>query len=77
MEVLKGWGDELKHPSFKDPLGFQVVGTNLYIRGYPSHQTDVQLEWDYTPSDHRLFRRLKRQFWDDPIYFKKLFEALK
>lgn len=60
-----------------DRFEFQVIGTALYLRGYPSRQADVQLEWDYTPSDYRLFRRLKRQFWEDHIYFKKLFETLK
>lgn len=77
MEVLRGWGYELKQPSYMAPLDFQVVGTNLYIRGYPSRQADVQLKWDYTRSDYTLFQRLKRKFWDDHIYFKKLFETLK
>jgi len=77
MEVLKGWGYELKRPSFMDRFEFQVIGTALYLRGYPSRQADVQLRWDYTRSDYHLFRRLKRKFWDDYIYFKKLFETLK
>ena len=77
IEVLKEWGYKLYAPSYMDDLCFRVVGTNLYIRGYPSRQADIQLRWDYSREDYNLFRRLKRQFWDDHIYFKKLFEMLK
>ncbi|MBI1927826.1 hypothetical protein HYR99_26755 [Candidatus Poribacteria bacterium] len=77
IEALKEWGYELKQPSYMDDLEFQVVGANLFIRGYPSRQADVQLEPDYSRSDYDLFRRLKRKFWDDHIYFKKRFGTLK
>ena len=42
IKVLKEWGYELKQPSYMDDLEFQVVGANLFIRGYPSRQADVQ-----------------------------------
>jgi len=77
IELLKEWGYELREPSVLDDLFFQVVGTNLYIRGYRSRQADILLRWDYSREDYNLFRRLKRKFWDDHIYFKKLFETLK
>jgi hypothetical protein len=77
VELLKKWGYELKQPSFMDALEFQVVGTNLYIRGYPSRQAHIDLEWEYTHSDYNLFQRLKQKFWNDHVYFKKLLETLK
>ncbi len=77
IELLKEWGYELHTPSPLDKLFIRVDGTNLYIRGYPSRQADILLRWDYSREEYNLFRRLKRKFWDDHIYFKKLFETLK
>ena len=77
IEVLKEWGYELRDPSPLDDLFLRVVGTNLYIRGYPSRQAAILLRWNDSREEYNLFRRLKRKFWDDHIYFKKLFETLK
>ncbi|MCH8289845.1 hypothetical protein IH992_01905 [Candidatus Poribacteria bacterium] len=76
LELLKEWGYELK-PTAGNPFSFDVLGTNLYIQTFSTGQADVQLLWDYSRSDYNLFRRLKRKFWDDHLYFKKLFETLK
>jgi len=48
IEMLKEWGYELCTPSSLDDLFLRVVGTNLYIRGYPSRQADILLRWDYS-----------------------------
>jgi hypothetical protein len=56
IEVLKDWGDKLYAPSHMDDLCFRVFGTNLYIRGYPSRQADIQLRWNYSREDYNLFR---------------------
>jgi len=56
---------------------FSETCPNLYIRTFSTGQADIQLLWDYSRSDYHLFRRLKRHFWDDYLYFKKLFETLK
>ncbi len=76
MEMLKHWGYQLK-PLIGNSFSYQVLGTNLYLQTFSTGQADVQLLWDYSRSDYNLFRRLKRQFWDDHLYFKKLFETLK
>ena len=70
------WAYELK-PTVGNPFAFYVPGTNLYIQTFSTRQADIQLRWDYSRSDYNLFRKLKRRFWDDHLYFKKLFETLK
>lgn len=77
LELLKQWGYELQKPWNADPFSYQVIGTDLYIRTFSTGQADIQLFWDYSRDDYNLFRRLKRRFWDDHLYFKKLFETLK
>ena len=76
LELLKQWGYELK-PQIGNAFAYQVIGTNLLIQTFSTRQADIQLRWDYSREDYNLFRRLKRRFWDDHLYFKKLFETLK
>ena len=76
LELLKQWGYGLQKPWNADPFSYQVIGTDLYIRTFSTGQADIQLLWDYSRDDYNLFRRLKRQFWDDHLHFKKLFETL-
>jgi hypothetical protein len=77
LALLKEWGYNFCKPMPADPFHYQVDGTNLYIRVFQTNQADVQLLWDYTPEDYKLFRRLKRRFWEDYLYFKKRFEEMK
>ena len=72
LELLKQWGYELQKPWSADPFSYQVIGTDLYIRTFSTGQADIQLLWDYSREDYNLFRRLKRRFWDDHLYFKQL-----
>ena len=71
LELLKQWGYELQKPWNADPFSYQVIGTDLYIRTFSTGQADIQLLWDYSREDYNLFRRLKRRFWDDHLYFKQ------
>ena len=72
LELLKQWGYQLQKPWNADPFSYQVIGTDLYIRTFSTGQADIQLLWDYSREDYNLFRRLKRRFWDDHLYFKQL-----
>ncbi len=72
LELLKQWRYELQKPWNADPFSYQVIGTDLYIRAFSTGQADIQLLWDYSREDYNLFRRLKRRFWDDHLYFKQL-----